>query len=733
MSIVEELKRRNVFRVTIAYVIIAWLILQVGDTLAPALHLPESINTALAFFLILGFPLAIFLAWAYELTPEGLKKEKDVDRTKSITHVTGRKLDYFIIAVLVLALGYFAFDKFVLDPSRDAELVQATTEAVTEQATESREAETADKSIAVLPFVNMSDDASNEYFSDGISEEILNALAKVKDLKVAGRTSSFAFKTRSEDLRTIGEALRVSYILEGSVRKSGIQVRVTAQLVKADDGYHLWSQTYDRELTDIFAIQDEIAAEILIQLKAQLLDEERQVLASQPTDSEVYDLYLLARQRLYSRTPQSIESAVKILDQAIAKDPAYAPAYAQRGIAEMLLADDSYGTIPRAEAYVQGKHYVDAALELNPQLAEAWAGLGLYHVNQQTGYEQAFVALEKALSINPNLIDASNWMQMALGLSGEPRAALQLLEQMTQKDPLYLPGFGNAVRYLNNFGQESKAQALIDHFRKYDPNNLHLLHVDAEHHLYNGGAAEGFLLAERSLAGGASDVNSQLALSNALLQTLQIERVAEEGSGDFKVVALELLGRRDKAFELANDLTNIGDVEALFWLFNRADRSQDLIDYIEERWPSLDLLASDYRYDVEGYSLMANVTLAYSNVGNTERFGEALSLVENAMSYLLDQGVDNWKFMFRNAEYLALAEKYDEAITQLELAIERGMLMCVPIARFSPIFEPLRRDPRLATAEAVMVENINDERDALGLEAIDPPNHCWNQTGTAPR
>ena len=185
MSFVEELKRRNVFRVAIAYVIIAWLILQVGDTLAPALHLPESVNTALAFFLILGFPVAIFLAWAYELTPEGLKKEKDVDRTKSITHVTGRKLDYFIIAVLVLALGYFAFDKFVLDPSRDAELVQATTEAVTEQATESREAETADKSIAVLPFVNMSDDASNEYFSDGISEEILNALAKVKDLKVA--------------------------------------------------------------------------------------------------------------------------------------------------------------------------------------------------------------------------------------------------------------------------------------------------------------------------------------------------------------------------------------------------------------------------------------------------------------------------------------------------------------------------------------------------------------------
>jgi len=714
MSFVEELKRRNVIKVAIAYVVVAWLLLQVADVVLPTFESPEWVMQAFTFLLILSFPLALLFAWAFELTPDGVKRERDVDPTKSITHHTGRKLDFVIIAVLVLAVSFLVVDRYTGQPASDSQ-------------------QASNKSIAVLPFVNMSDDAGNEYFSDGISEEILNSLAKVKDLKVAGRTSSFAFKGRNEDLRIIGEALGVSHILEGSVRKAGLQVRITAQLVKADDGYHLWSETYNRELTDIFAIQDEIATEILKQLKAQLLDEERQNLASQRTDSEVYDLYLLARQRLSSRTPQSIESAVELLDQAIAKDPDYAPAYAQRGIAEMFLADDSYGTIPRAEAYVQGKHYVDAALELNPQLAEAWAGLGLYHVNQPTEFEQASVALEKALSINPNLIDASNWMQISLGVSGEPRAALQLLEEMTQKDPLYLPGFGNAVRYFNYFGQESKAQALIDHFRNYDPNNLHLLHVDAEHHLYNGRAAEGFLLAERSLAGGPSDVSAQYALGFALLQTLQIERVAEEGSREVKVVALELSGRRDEAFELANDLTNIGDVETLFWLFNRADRSQDLIDYIEERWPSLDLLASDYRYDVEGYSLMTNVALAYSNVGNTDRFGEALSLVDNAMSYLLDQGIDNWRFMFRHAEYLALAKKYDEAMTQLEHAIERGLLMCVPIARFSPLFEPLRGDPRLATAEAVMVENINDEREALGLEAIDPLKHCWDQTGTTPR
>ncbi len=439
MSFIKELKRRNVFRVAAAYVVVGWLLAEVASLLFGTFEAPAWVMKVFATVIALGFPLALFFAWAYEMTPDGIKREAEIDRAQSITAKTGRKLDYFIIAVLIVALSYFAFDKFVPVASRDAAPVQTTPEDPSEQATESGQAESLTKSIAVLPFVNMSDDASNEYFSDGISEEILNSLARVNDLKVAGRTSSFSFKGRNEDLRTIGEALGVSHILEGSVRKAGAHVRITAQLIKADDGFHLWSDTYDRELTDIFAIQDEIAAEILIQLKARLLDEEQQVLVSQSTDPEVYDLYLLAKQRLYGRTRLTIESAVELLDQAIAKDPDYAPAYAQRGIATFLLSDRRYGTIPDAEANVQGKRYIDAALEMDSQLAEARAGLGLYHINQPTEHEEAIEALTKALSINPNLIDASNWLQNALGNSGDPRGAPQLLEHMTQRDPLYRP------------------------------------------------------------------------------------------------------------------------------------------------------------------------------------------------------------------------------------------------------------------------------------------------------
>ena len=239
MSFIAELKRRNVIKVAIAYVIVAWLLLQVADVMLPTFGSPAWVMRAFSFLLILCFPLALLFAWAFELTPDGVKREKDIDPTESIAHATGRKLDFVIIAVLVLAVGFLVVDRYSAPPA-----------SVSQQVVE--------KSIAVLPFVNMSDDAGNEYFSDGISEEILNSLAKVKDLKVAGRTSSFAFKGRNENLRTIGEALGVSHILEGSVRKAGAQVRITAQLVKADDGYHLWSQAYDRELTDIFAIQDEI-------------------------------------------------------------------------------------------------------------------------------------------------------------------------------------------------------------------------------------------------------------------------------------------------------------------------------------------------------------------------------------------------------------------------------------------------------------------------------------------
>ncbi len=707
MSFFDELKRRNVFRVGIAYAIATWVLLQITEVITPILGLPDWAPKLIFVILAVGFVPALIFAWAFELTPEGLKKEKDVDRSESITHHTGRKLDFAIIAVLVLAVGLLLADRYTGQPVSDSQQMVK-------------------KSIAVLPFVNISSDKEQEYFSDGITEEILNALASVKELKVAGRTSSFAFKGQNQDLRRIGELLGVDHILEGSVRKSGTTVRITAQLIQVEDGFHLWSDTYDRELTDVFAIQDEIASEILIQLKAQLLDEERPVLVSRRTDPEVYDLYLLAKQRLYGRTRQTIELAVELLDQAIAKDPDYAPAFAQRGIATIFLSDRSYGTIPEAEAQVQGKRYIDAALEMDPQLAEAWAGIGLYHANRPSEHEQAIDALTKALSINPNLIDASNWLFIALKDSGQMRAALQLVEDMIQRDPLYRPGFGNAVSTFNDFGQADKAQALIDQYRSYDPNDAQLLRVDAMHHFYIGRTAEGFRLAEQAYQLAPTDAVAHFVFTVGLLQTGQVERIAVEGLDFFKVDALDLLGRRDEAFELAFELSREGYPGNLFTLYNRADRSQELIDYLEERWPGLDAFAADFPYDENGYDLMAQVALAYSRTGNTVRFDDALLLVENAMSKLSGQGINNVVFMFENAKYLALAGDFDESVTQLQKAIDGGFQSYLVSATHTPMFEPLRDDPHFVAVQAVMVDNINADRESLGMETRDPVEQFWH-------
>ena len=281
MSIVRELKRRNVFRVAAAYAVVAWLIIEIAATTFPMLRLPEWTATFVTVLLLIGFPVALIFAWAFEITPEGIKREKDVDRSQSITHLTGRNIDYIIIAALVLALGFFAFDKFVLDPSRDAELVQAATEA--------RTSKMPDKSIAVLAFTDLSPEGDQEYFSDGISEELLNVLAKIPELRVISRSSAFSFKGKNIDTPTIAQRLNVTHLLEGSVRKSGNQVRITAQLIEARSDRHLWSRSWDRTIDDIFAIQDEIAAEVLEQLELTLLASAPTV---EETDSQAYALYL---------------------------------------------------------------------------------------------------------------------------------------------------------------------------------------------------------------------------------------------------------------------------------------------------------------------------------------------------------------------------------------------------------------------------------------------------------
>ena len=265
MSFFEELKRRNVVRVGVAYVVIGWVTAQIAEFAFENFGAPDWVLKTIVVILLLGLPIALFFAWAFEMTPDGVKREKDVDRSESITSMTGRKLDRLIIAALVLAVAYFLWDR---QPGVEPlESVEPAAVAETAEVEQPPVAGTDPRSIAVLPFVNMSSDEEQEWFSDGLTEEILNSLARTPDLLVAARTSSFKFKGSPEDIPTIAASLGVAHILEGSVRSSGDQLRVMAQLIRASDGFHLWSQTYDRNPEEVIAIQEEIAIEIAIALE----------------------------------------------------------------------------------------------------------------------------------------------------------------------------------------------------------------------------------------------------------------------------------------------------------------------------------------------------------------------------------------------------------------------------------------------------------------------------------
>ena len=432
MEIISELRRRNVFRVAIAYAVVAWLVLQVGDTLAPALRLPDWINSALAFFLVLGFPLALVLAWAFELTPDGIKREKDVDRSESITQQTGKKFNRLIIVILVIAVGFFAFDKFVLDPSRDAELVQAAAK------TTPVEAAAAGNSIAVLPFADLSPEGDQEYFSDGIAEEILNVLVRVEDLNVASRTSSFGFKGQEAlGIPTIAEKLKVRHVLEGSVRKAGDTVRITAQLIDAQTDVHLWSETYDRTLTaeSIFSIQDEIAQAIVKQLG--LVIEGKAAPAAGTQNLDAYDLYLRAHKVFIERS--DILGAIELFEQTVAADPLFGRAVA--GLAAAYVIAPSWGHYDR-DYLVLAEQAAKDAIEIDASLAMAWAVLGYTH-EEAKRYDDAMLYFDKAIESDPKETTAWLWRGILYNVLGYFDKAARDIDRCLDLDPAY----GNCLRH----------------------------------------------------------------------------------------------------------------------------------------------------------------------------------------------------------------------------------------------------------------------------------------------
>jgi len=444
LSFLNELKRRNVLRVGAAYIVAAWLVIQVAETIFPLFGYGDTPARLIVIVLSIGFIPSLVFSWVFEITPEGLRRDADVGRDHSTTQVTGKKLDRIILVVLTLALAYFAFDKFVLEPTRVAEIVEETAQQARSDALVESYGE---KSIAVLPFVNMSADPEQEYFSDGISEELLNLLAQIPELRVISRSSAFSFKNKDIAIPEVAKQLNVAHVLEGSVRKAGNRIRITAQLIEARSDTHLWSQVYDRELDDIFAIQDEVATAISRALKLELtfIEEpavrsgvltfvEEPAVRSGVIETAAYDAYLKGRFLAQGSTADEIDVGLTHLREATRLEPSFASAYA--GIADAMIVKAFFSTSPSAEIVGEARTAAQSAIALNPNLAEAYAALAsirMFFDFDWSGSEDAFI---KATSLGPT--SSTAYYRYANLLTGLARfdEAVRMAERAVEIDPI---------------------------------------------------------------------------------------------------------------------------------------------------------------------------------------------------------------------------------------------------------------------------------------------------------
>ncbi len=467
VTLYQELKRRNVVRVGIAYLAASWVILQVLDLVIENVAAPPWVMQMILVVTGLGFPVALIFAWAFEMTPEGVKRERDVDRSVSTTHQTGRRLDRIIIVVLVVAVGLLLGDRFLREGPVQP---QATVEAPLAEPLSASNGEGNRLSVAVLPFANRSRSEDDAFFVDGIHDDILTQLAKISSLRIISRTSVMQYRDTEKSMRVISEELDVGTILEGSVQRAGDSVRINVQLIDAISDKHIWAEVYDRALTaaNIFEIQTEIATTIAGELRANLKPEEKQRLALRPTENlEAYEAYLLGRQSMARRTTETINAAKDYFARAIDLDNNFALAYV--GISDTIQLQVDYSGVPPLAAAREAKPYVDRALELDSKSGEAYTSLASTY-EYMGEFNAADQAYQRGLELAPNYAQGHFWYGLFLQLvRGQPNAALTQYQLAAVHDPLSAIIHINTGSALESLGRFDESWAILQKVRDIDP------------------------------------------------------------------------------------------------------------------------------------------------------------------------------------------------------------------------------------------------------------------------
>jgi len=445
MSLVSELKRRNVLRVAAAYLALAWLVVQVLDTLAPLFGIGEDLSRLIVIILAIGFVVVVIVSWLFELTPGGFRREQDVDHASQEGRAASKRLDRIIIAILAVAVVYFAFDKFVLDPARDVEIATEAAEHARDAALTGAYGE---HSIAVMPFADMSPEKNQEYFSDGIAEEIISLLSRIRNLRVIARSSAFAFKGQGLAMSEIAERLNVRYIMEGSIRRAGDQLRITAAVIDARTETQLWSEKFDRVFDDIFAIQDEIAGEIVDRLEMQIKGELPRVERVKP---ESYALYLQARHQLTLQGASATAEADRLLGEALAIDPLNTAGWLLYFELDQLKA--YWGLSSRDEALDHSRQAVARVLEIDPGNPKALIAERRLQQDAIDTWEGDLEANSFALKLLPTDVTANSAAAAALSRLGQMDRALEYYDYVLGKDPLCVPCLRGYMFTLLSVGQ----------------------------------------------------------------------------------------------------------------------------------------------------------------------------------------------------------------------------------------------------------------------------------------
>lgn len=681
MGLVSELRRRNVLRMAALYAIAAWLIMQVAEVVVSLAALPGWLGQVVLALLVIGFPIALIFSWFYEMTPKGLSLEKDVAPGESITHLTGRRMDFIIISLLSAAVLLFAL--YTWWPTTPT-----------------------DKSIAVLAFENMSDDPEQEYFSDGISEELLNTLAQIPELRVISRSSSFSFKGKDLDIPTIAEELDVAHVLEGSVRRMGDSVRITAQLVDARSDSHVWSETFDRELTtqNIFAIQSDIAVTIAGKLRATLSQQDQAGLRNVPTSSlEAYQFYWLGKQRMFNRASASLDQALEYFEKAIEIDPEFALAHVALADTYMLLGD--YAGLSLDYVLENAEPAISKALTLDNELAEAYVANGA--IRAKLGdYDTAVDAFQRAIELDPNYSKAYHWYgDVLVTYLQQPDIALPLLEMAYKLDPVSPALIVTIGQALSGLGRFDEAMGYYQKVLEIEPAYASTYYLIGSIYAYAYGRLDlGVRWSLESYARDPRYVTNlyslgiyYLALGDNQKAESWIAQALSNGPDRFhpNMAAAFLSFRRNNRAEVLEGAERLQTIapgnNATLYLLVASGHYERTLRIAAEFFPEF---ACDREPGISRLNILpaVNISLALEKTGRTDCADRLLDKALEQMRVM--PRVGSFGYGFADAEVYARQNRKEEALSALKKAIEDGWrVFWWTQGERSPHTESLRGDP----------------------------------------